>query len=145
MLDAIPEKIRTVNPEGCGTQLPLPADHRDLVDEEKDHGGYRDVGGKGEASEEVQGHGGPAEAGSEQGPANIRRGNCDRKARVLDVLQPEELTKCPDDDEELDRDSELSPALSSHGDILAGRAIERQARHPHPLCCRMCKASVPTC
>ena len=34
--------------------------------------------------------------------------------------EPEELTQCPYHDEELNRDSYLSPAFSSHGDILAG-------------------------
>ena len=34
--------------------------------------------------------------------------------------EPEELTQCPNHDEELNRDSYLSPAFSSHGDILAG-------------------------
>jgi len=40
----------------------------------------------------------------------------------MDVPEPEELTECPYHDEELSRDSYLSPAFSSHGDILAGRA-----------------------
>src|SRR5690349_22596585 len=40
----------------------------------------------------------------------------------MDLPETEELTECPYQDEELSRDSYLSPAFSSHGDILAGRA-----------------------
>ncbi len=40
----------------------------------------------------------------------------------MDVPEPEELAERPYHDEELSRDSYLSPAFSSHADILAGRA-----------------------
>jgi len=40
----------------------------------------------------------------------------------MDLPETEELTECPYQDEELSRDSYLSPAFSSHADILAGRA-----------------------
>ncbi len=86
-----------------------------------DYGRQRDPGGQRVASEEVQGHTCPAEAYSYQGATNIGRDDCGREARAKDVLEPEELTECPNHDEELNRDSYLSPAFSSHGDILAGR------------------------
>jgi hypothetical protein len=38
------------------------------------------------------------------------------------VPEPEELTQCPYHDEELNSDSYLSPAFSSHEDILTVRA-----------------------
>jgi len=40
----------------------------------------------------------------------------------MHVPEPEELTECPYHDEELNRDSYLSPTFSSHADILTGRA-----------------------
>jgi hypothetical protein len=40
----------------------------------------------------------------------------------MDVPEPEELAERPHHDEELSRDSYLSPAFSSHADILNGRA-----------------------
>ena len=40
----------------------------------------------------------------------------------MDVRESEELAERPHHDEELSRDSYLSPAFSSHADILSGRA-----------------------
>jgi hypothetical protein len=45
------------------------------------------------------------------------------------VDEPEKLTECPYHDEELSRDSYLSPAFSSHGDILSGRQRLATNRH----------------
>ena len=45
----------------------------------------------------------------------------------MDVLKPEDLTQCPDDDKELSRDSYLSPTFSIHGDIVAGGQLMRIA------------------
>lgn len=36
----------------------------------------------------------------------------------MDVLQPEDLTERPHDDQELNRDSDLSPSLFGHGRIV---------------------------
>jgi len=101
---------------------PSPTNHSNFENKQNDYGRQRGPDGQRVASEEVQSHACPAKACSDQGATNMRRSDCGREVRALDVPQPEELTECPCHDEELGRDSYLSPSFSSHGNILAGRA-----------------------
>ena len=41
----------------------------------------------------------------------------------MDLPEPEELTKSPDDDKKFSRDSYLSPTFLSHGKIVAWAAL----------------------
>ncbi len=68
------------------------------------------------APEEKQSNAQPAGAGSYQSAAHIWHSDCGRKTRAEDVPEPEDLTQRPHHDEELNRDSDLSPAFSRHGE-----------------------------
>ena len=103
----------------------LLVDHSNFVREENEYGRWRDPGGQSVAPEEVQGDCCPAGARSDQSAANIRHSDCRRKTGAVDVPKPQDLSQGSDDDEELNRDSDLSPTLSGHGESVAGNAKAR--------------------
>jgi len=95
-----------------------PANDGNFVHEQNEYGCQRSYAGQRVATEEVQGHGGPAETGSDESADYVGRSDRGREIRALDVPQPEELPECPYHDEKLRSDSDLSPAFSSHGGLL---------------------------
>jgi hypothetical protein len=94
---------------------PLPANYDNFVGQENNYGCKRDPGGQSVASEEVQGHAYPAREPGYQRAADIRHSDSGREMRAVKMPKPENLTKCPDNNKELNRDSYLGPTFSSHG------------------------------
>jgi hypothetical protein len=97
-------------------QTRLSADHADFVHEQAEHGGEGEPCRGSVAAEKVQRNTGPATAGCDEDAADIRHGGCGRKTGALKVPEPEDFAQSPHDDEELNRDPELSPSLSGHRD-----------------------------
>ena len=98
------------------------SDYSHLVSEEKDDGGEGEPGGQGVAPEEVEGDPRPAADSRDESAADIRHGHSGGERRGMEVAQPVDFGEASDDDEELDRDADLSPAFSGHGKIVAGGA-----------------------
>jgi len=71
------------------------------------------------APKEVKSHGHPARANCYQSAAHIVRGERGREVCAERVPERVDLTQGPDGNQELDRDSDLSPTFSGHTEIVA--------------------------
>lgn len=96
------------------SQPQLEANHSNFVYQQNNYGRQCAPGRQRITAEEVQGHGNPARATSDQSAPDIPHRDCVGEVCAMEVPKPEDLTERPDDDEELNRDSDLSPTLSGH-------------------------------